>query len=77
MNDKKQPFFQRAEHFFAGKGFYIVLFLCVAVIGVSAWSMLTGKGANIAGTEPDAGVAVSKIEPDTAVAASIRLSSMG
>ena len=68
MNEKKQPFFQRAEHFFAGKGFYIVLFLCVAVIGVSAWSMLTGKGANITGTEPDAGVAVSKIEPDTAVA---------
>ena len=68
MNEKKQPFFQRAEHFFAGKGFYIVLFLCVAVIGVSAWSMLTGKGAKSAGTELDAGIAVSKIEPDTAVA---------
>ena len=30
------------EKFFAGKGFYIVLFLCAAVIGVSAWTLLSG-----------------------------------
>lgn len=30
--------------FFAGKGFYIVLFLCAAVIGVSAWTLASGKG---------------------------------
>ncbi|MBQ8264294.1 MAG: peptidoglycan DD-metalloendopeptidase family protein [Oscillospiraceae bacterium] len=40
--DKKKNFAQALEGFFAGKGFYIVLFLCVAVIGVSAWTMLAG-----------------------------------
>ena len=33
------------EKFFAGKGFYIVLLLCAAVIGVSAWSLLSGREA--------------------------------
>lgn len=32
------------ETFFTGKGFYIVLFLCAAVIGVSAWMMAAGNG---------------------------------
>ena len=40
--EEKKPFGTRLEAFFAGKGFYIVLFLCVAIIGVSAWSLLTG-----------------------------------
>lgn len=40
--EEKKPFAARMERFFAGKGFYIVLFLCIAVIGVSAWSMLSG-----------------------------------
>ncbi len=31
------------ERFLTGKGFYIVLFLCAAVIGVSAWVMATGN----------------------------------
>jgi len=35
---------KRLEGFFTGKGFYIVLFLCVAVIGVSAWMMAAGNG---------------------------------
>ena len=30
-----------------GKGFYIVLFLCAAVIGVSAWILLAGVGTNV------------------------------
>ena len=30
-----------------GKGFYIVLFLCAAVIGVSLWIMLTDAGTNV------------------------------
>ncbi len=29
------------------KGFYIVLFLCAAVIGVSAWMLLTDVGTNV------------------------------
>ena len=33
----------KLEGFFTGKGFYIVLFLCAAVIGVSAWMMATGN----------------------------------
>ena len=30
-----------------GKGFYIVLFLCAAVIGVSAWILFTDVGTNV------------------------------
>lgn len=44
---KKKSFGESLEAFFAGKGFYIVLFLCVAVIGVSAWTMLTDKGTDV------------------------------
>ena len=32
----------RLEAFFTGKGFYIVLFLCAAIIGVSAWMLAAG-----------------------------------
>ena len=35
------------EAFFAGKGFYIVLSLCVVIIGVSAWAMLSGTGTHV------------------------------
>lgn len=47
MEDKKNDSGQsKLEGFFAGKGFYIVLFLCIAVIGVSAWTLLSsGKSA--------------------------------
>lgn len=42
MEDKKKDSGQsRLERFFGGKGFYIVLFLCAAVIGVSAWTLLS------------------------------------
>ena len=61
MNDRKKPFFERAEAFFAGKGFYIVLFLCVTVIGVSAWSILTGGGK--AQRESELGVAAANLDP--------------
>lgn len=33
----------RPEAFFAGRGFYIVLFLCAAVIGISSWMMAAGN----------------------------------
>ena len=42
MKDRKS-FGAQLEAFFEGKGFYIVLFLCAAVIGVSAWMMATGN----------------------------------
>ncbi len=35
----------RLEGFLTGKGFYIVLFLCAAVIGLSAWMMAAGNEA--------------------------------
>lgn len=34
---------KKLESFLSGKGFYIVLFLCAAVIGVSAWMMAAGN----------------------------------
>ena len=40
MEEKKQS---RFEKFFAGKGFYIVLALCIAVIGISVWSIADGS----------------------------------
>ena len=61
MKDKKKPFFERAEQFFAGKGFYIVLFLCVTVIGVSAWSLLTG--GDTARRADEIGVSAANLDP--------------
>ena len=42
-----------------GKGFYIVLFLCAAVIGVSAWILLAGT--NVEGKAGDTGTSDSAI----------------
>mgnify|MGYP000790369937 CR=1 FL=1 len=41
--EEKKGFSKKLNAFFAGKGFYIVLFLCAAVIGVSAWMMAAGN----------------------------------
>ena len=46
MSEKKS-FGEKLEAFFAGKGFYIVLFLCVAVIGVSAFILFSGNGTDV------------------------------
>ena len=51
MNEKKS-FFHRVGNFMAGKGFYIVLFACVAVICVSAWMLLFAGKSDY---NPDAG----------------------
>ena len=40
---------KRAEKFFAGKGFYIVLALCIAVIGISAVSIALNSDGGDAG----------------------------
>ena len=42
--EEKKTFGQKLEKFFTGRGFYIVLFLCIAVIGVSAWVLLFTDG---------------------------------
>ena len=67
MNEnEKKATGNRVEAFFAGKGFYIVLLLCVAVIGVSAWSMLSGGTLEDGG---DTSLAVyNPVEEDDAVA---------
>lgn len=44
MENKRSP--KGLEAFFAGKGFYIVLSLCVVIIGVTAWAMLTRAGTD-------------------------------
>ena len=58
--EEKEGAGTKLEAFFAGKGFYIVLLLCVAVIGVSAWSMFsTGSGSE---TPEDFSVAVAHMD---------------
>ena len=43
MNQKFRNFGDAVERFLSGKGFYIVLFLCIAAIAASAW-VLTHSG---------------------------------
>lgn len=45
MNSKKS-FGEKLNDFFAGKGFYIVLSLCAAIIGVSAWFLFAQGGTD-------------------------------
>ena len=54
---------KKLEGFFTGKGFYIVLFLCAAVIGVSAWMMATGNEAmENASSSKDVGLESRRVE---------------
>ena len=48
----KKPWTERVGDFFVGKGFYIVLFLCVAAIGISGYYLVTTLG----GGDQDAAV---------------------
>jgi murein DD-endopeptidase MepM/ murein hydrolase activator NlpD len=49
VKDKK-AFTRKIGDFLAGKGFYVVLFICTAVIGVSAWILLS-TGSKMGVTE--------------------------
>ena len=49
MENKRSP--RGLEAFFAGKGFYIVLSLCIVIVGVTVWAMLTRAGTK---EEPEA-----------------------
>ena len=53
MNDKN-TFSEKLDAFLSGKGFYIVLATCAAVIGLSAWGLISAGVFN--GTEPAADV---------------------
>ena len=50
---KKKPILERIGDFMAGKGFYIVLFLCVAAIGISGYYLVStmnpGEGQTVSG----------------------------
>ena len=50
----------KLERFFTGKGFYIVLFLCAAVIGVSAWMLASGNRTMV--KEANAGPDEKRVE---------------
>ena len=50
---KKEGFKKKTGDFLAGKGFYIALILCVAVIGASAWAMLGSRVGSGDGAELD------------------------
>ena len=57
--EKNKNFAGALESFFAGKGFYIVLFLCVAVIGISAWTMLSVGVETVDEAVPDSDISLS------------------
>lgn len=66
--EEKKAFGQRLEDFFAGRGFYIVLLLCVAVIGVSVWSMLSADSPlSPAESGGDLGLTVVHLDPPAPV----------
>jgi len=46
MSENK-GFMKKLDKFFEGKGFYIVLSLCIALIGVSAYYLLTGSETDV------------------------------
>lgn len=47
MEKKTGTSHQRLEAFFAGQGFYIVLLLCAAVIGISAWCLFSHNRTDV------------------------------
>ncbi len=50
MKDSKQGFWQKAAEFAAGKGFYMILFLCAAAIGVSGYLLFFTEPENTTDT---------------------------
>lgn len=53
----------KLDKFFAGKGFYIVLALCVAVIGVSAYSLATHRSPGTVDIDP--GITLENASPES------------
>ena len=65
----KKPWTERVGDFFAGKGFYIVLFLCVAAIGISGYYLFStlGSGDKDAAVNGPAQVVVTPAPTPSAV----------
>ncbi len=68
MSEKKS-FSDKLEVFFAGKGFYIALSLCVVVIGVSAFILFSGSGADVENGVMEIPQNQTEIEPQAPVIA--------
>jgi len=60
MSEKK-GFDEKLNNFFTGKGFYIVLSLCLIVIGVSTYYLLSTRKANV--EEPETQMANTEAAP--------------
>lgn len=64
--EEKKPFGEKLSDFFAGKGFYIVLLLCAALIATSIWLMTDGSRADVGpgGEEKHADAAYTATGPE-------------
>ena len=63
---KKKPILERIGDFMEGKGFYIVLFLCVAAIGISGYylfSSLDMRDGDAAVAAPTQVVVMPTVQP--------------
>ena len=58
---------KKLEGFFTDKGFYIVLFLCAAVIGVSAWMMAAGNKTMAKDQKNSNGVSLNNPRVETVI----------
>lgn len=70
----KKPHIERFGDFMAGKGFYMVLFLCVAAIGISGYylfSSLAGPGGNEPVSATAQVMVTPKVSPSLAPAPSV------
>ena len=67
MNNKKSSKLERIVKFMGSKGFYIVLILCVAVIGVSIWVLsYTVKNTGL-GIDESLGIKITANLPSAVV----------
>lgn len=69
MKDKKS-FSRKIGDFLAGKGFYVVLFVCTAVIGISAWILLS-TGSQIGTPDTDSIASSSQNGQEVMVSANV------
>ncbi len=58
-NGKNEGFGRKIAAFFGGRGFYIALFMCVALVGVYAWALLFDGGSNTGAISQDNGYDLS------------------
>ncbi len=72
VKDKK-AFTRKIGDFLAGKGFYVVLIVCTAVIGISAWILLS-TGNNLGTKDADSIVSTSQSDQEVMVSSDYNVS---